>query len=343
MTRTPLFTRTSRRSAKRRGPAVLAALALTATALTQAAPARADEPAPTTPAAAPIVERVFDPGVGLVGVWQWMGQAWQLVGVENPPTQQQTPTQPPATSTPPTGGQATAQIQAPATTGKAFTGQALTGSLTTERWPGRDVKWIVATPAGTPKGTVIVLHGKTDTAQKAHDELGLAELAKSSGWAFAAIDGDSTYWTNYRGVDTGAMVVQDFLPLLAKEGLPVDRVALTGYSMGGLGALLLAEQLGVQKVLAVMPMSAAVWEGGHPGAEGQAQEQVRRDAGKLAGIPVRIVSGTDDGLTPVNQSLAKLIPHAQTEWTPGGHDFGYWKPALVKQIAWLDTQLAAGG
>lgn len=108
--------------------------------------------------------------------------------------------------------------------------------------------------------------------------------------------------------------------------------------MGGLGALLIAQQLGPQRVTAALPMSAAVWEGGKPGVEGQAQARVRADVCRLAGIRIRIVSGEDDDLTEPNKSLAALIPGAATSWTPGGHDFDYWRPALSQQLAWLAAE-----
>lgn len=298
----------------------LVALALTAgLGVSSTGTAAADEPAPSPTPTPGITESVYDPGVGLVGIWQWIQNTWTLVGVQAPqPGQSGQPGQPAAS--------------------RDFAGKTLQGDLTTSHWPGQTVHWIVATPQGPPRGTVIVLHGKTDTAQKAYDQLRLTEQAQASGYALAAIDGGSTYWTNYNGIDTAAMVIDDFLPLLGQQGLPVDRVGLTGYSMGGLGALLLAEQLGPDRVLGVAPMSAAVWEDGKPGAEGHAQQQVRRDVGKLAGIPVSIASGTDDSLTPANQSLAAQIPHAHTEWTQGAHDFDYWRPTLTRQLQWLAAQ-----
>lgn len=182
-----------------------------------------------------------------------------------------------------------------------------------------------------------MLHGRTDSAEKAFTELGLVELAKTSGYALAAIDGAETYWhSDGSGTDTGAMVQEDFIPLLAAQGLPVQRVGLTGYSMGGLGSLLLAERLGSSRVFGVAPMSAAVWEaGGKGGVEGAAQQEVRAQASRLAGIPVRIVCGTEDELLDVNGTMAALIPHSTTEWTAGGHDFGYWGPALKRQLEWL--------
>lgn len=260
----------------------------------------------------------------------------------SPSSTSTTSSSPPSNNSPSTTPTSTATTTSPPQTRggsqTTMSGQTLRGTLTSKFWPGRSPEWIVATPQGPVRGIVIVLHGKTDTAAKAYDELDLAAKAKATGFALAAIDGDSTYWTGYDGVDTGAMVLQEYLPLLAEQGLPVDRVGLTGYSMGGLGALLLAEQLGPQRVFGVAPMSAAVWEDGKPGAEGQAQQRVRSDVGKLAGIPVRIASGTDDDLTDANRSLAGLIPHAQTEWVAGGHDFNYWTRALDRQLAWLAQQ-----
>ena len=241
----------------------------------------------------------------------------------------------PRTSAPSTTTTTTPDPTTTTAASRSFDGQPLRGTLRSKFWPGRDVGWIVATPQGPARGTILVLHGKTDSAQKAYDELDLAAQAKASGFALAAIEGESTYWTDSGDIDTGAMVIQEYLPLLAAQGLPVDRIGLTGYSMGGLGALHLAEELGPQRVFGVAPMSAAVWEGGKPGAEGQAQQRVRA---KLASIPVRIASGTEDSLTEVNKTLAQLIPHAQTDWSPGTHDFVYWRPALAAQLTWLAQQ-----
>lgn len=106
--------------------------------------------------------------------------------------------------------------------------------------------------------------------------------------------------------------------------------------MGGAGALLLGQALGAQRVWAVAPMSAAVWDGGHGGVEGRAQEAVRANAGRLSGIPTRIVCGTEDHLIDVNRSFAALVPDAQTDLSsPGGHDHGYWSRALGEQLDWM--------
>ena len=34
-------------------------------------------------------------------------------------------------------------------------------------------------------------------------------------------------------------------------------------------------------------------------------------------------------------SHLSLTHRGQTEWTNGGHDFGYWRPALKGQLDWM--------
>ena len=112
--------------------------------------------------------------------------------------------------------------------------------------------------------------------------------------AIVTVDGGDHFWTNNGSVDTGRVVTGDLVNALKRRGLPVDRYALSGYSMGGTGAMLIAQRVGAQKVFAVAPMSAAVWEGGKSGVEARAQAAVRRQSARLRGIPVRIVCRSRD-------------------------------------------------
>src|SRR6476661_8045057 len=122
------------------------------------------------------------------------------------------------------------------------------GELTSRHWPGQRVSVVVA------------LHGRGGHATNAFTGLHLDRHVAATGLAVAAIDGGDTYWHARRsGVDTGAMVVEDFLPLLARHGLRTDRIGLLGWSMGGYGALWLATQLGPARVAAVVAESAALW------------------------------------------------------------------------------------
>ncbi|GAB95047.1 enterochelin esterase-like enzyme [Kineosphaera limosa] len=245
-----------------------------------------------------------------------------------------------ATSTAATSTAAAASASAPtaATARKAFRGKTQHGSFTSRYWPGRTVHWRAAVPVGVPKGTVIVLHGMSDYGDKAFDGLDLRAQARRTGMAIVTVDGGDHFWTNHGNVDTGRMVTGDLVNALRTRGLPVDRYALSGYSMGGTGAMLIAQRVGSKRVFAVAPMSAAVWQGGKSGVEAHAQSAVRRQAARLRGIPTRIVCGTGDSLLDVNRSMARLVPHASTSWTAGAHDFDYWRPVFAQQLNWIVKQ-----
>lgn len=148
------------------------------------------------------------------------------------------------------------------------------GLLTTRHWPRHRPHWIVMRPRGVARPPVIVsLHGKNADAWSTFHALGAQRYIPSTGVAVAAIDGGNYYWHARRSestgaddvspdtppCDTGAMVVDDFVPLLGRLGLEVSRVAMMGWSMGGYGALLLSAQVGSSRVAGVAPMSAALW------------------------------------------------------------------------------------
>ena len=79
-------------------------------------------------------------------------------------------------------------------------------------------------------------------------------------FAIAAADGgDHEYWHPRRGTDPAGMIVHEFLPLLARLGLDVHRIGLLGASMGGYGALYLAERLTRRRVAVMVAESPAIW------------------------------------------------------------------------------------
>jgi len=129
-------------------------------------------------------------------------------------------------------------------------------------------------PQGVAGPRVVVsLHGKDGEARATFSELELQRHIVETGLAVAAIDGGNYYWHARRSestgdddispdtppCDTGAMVMDDFIPLLGRLGLDVSRVGFLGWSMGGYGALLLATTMGLSAVGAVAPLSAALW------------------------------------------------------------------------------------
>ena len=147
------------------------------------------------------------------------------------------------------------------------TGVAVTsGSFVSQARRGARCGWSVATP-GEDLPVVVVLHGRRNDHRSAFarsylalDRFLAAGLADAMpAVAIASVDGGDTYWHRRRsGEDAGAMVVDEFLPLLAERGLDTSRVALLGWSMGGFGALHLVPALG-SALKGVGVMSPALW------------------------------------------------------------------------------------
>jgi len=223
------------------------------------------------------------------------------------------------------------------------------GELTSRHWPGQRVPWVVARPTAVPKAPVVVaLHGRGGHATNAFTGLHLDRHVAATGLAVAAIDGGDTYWHARRsGVDTGAMVVDDFLPLLASTGLHTGRVGLLGWSMGGYGALWLATGLGRSRVAGVAASSAALWLSpgdSAPGAFDDRDDFVRHDVfrlrSRLRGIPVRLDCGLDDPFLHADRAFAAGLPGTTTHFDPGGHSDAFWSAHGGAQMTWLARLLA---
>ena len=222
------------------------------------------------------------------------------------------------------------------------------GDLTSRHWPGQQAHWVLARPAGgASRRVVVALHGRGGSAAVAFTGLHLDRHVRSTGLAVAAIDGGDTYWHARRsGVDTGAMVAEDFLPLLARHGLRTDRIGLLGWSMGGYGALWLGTRLGPRLVGGVAAESAALWQSpgdSAPGAFDDRADFVAHDVfrlrNRLRGIPVRLDCGLQDPFMAANRAFARGLPGVTTRFAPGGHTDGYWSSNGARQLSWLATRL----
>jgi S-formylglutathione hydrolase FrmB len=113
----------------------------------------------------------------------------------------------------------------------------------------------------------------------------------------------------------------------AERGFATGSFAAFGWSMGGAGALLLAETFPgfVRRVGALSP---ALTERG----------PVFARAGALRGVPVGLWCGTDDGLIDTVRTFEKVLPQpkAAGAYEPGRHNFAYWSrclPALLDLMA----------
>jgi pimeloyl-ACP methyl ester carboxylesterase len=169
--------------------------------------------------------------------------------------------------------------------------------------------------------------------------------------AAVAVDGGGLYWNPHPGDDPMAMLVDEVIPRFRRIGLgrsPAG-VGVVGISMGGYGALLLAEKH-PQLLSAVAAISPAVWtsyaqaRAANPGAFASASDFASDDviahASALDRMPLRIASGNDDPLHPGVVALARRLPgSAIVEFTAGCHDGTFFASQQHQALAFLGSHL----
>jgi S-formylglutathione hydrolase FrmB len=230
------------------------------------------------------------------------------------------------------------------------------GSFNSAARGGIDTNWAIARPPGQT-GTlrpVIALHGKgADAAQVMAGgvEQGLAQAVAAGVPPFAvvAVDGGGGYWhKRASGEDSGAMVLNELIPMLGSQGLDTSRVAFLGWSMGGYGALLLGARLGAARTAAICAVSPALWTssgatapGAFDGADDFAANSVW-GLPALGSIPIRIDCGDSDPFySATKQFIAQLPNPPAGGFSPGGHDGTFWSSQLPAEIAWIAPLLTA--
>jgi dienelactone hydrolase len=232
-------------------------------------------------------------------------------------------------------------------------GLMVSGRFTSTHRLGRSCGWSIAYPTRRAERlpVVVVLHGRGGNHASAFGtDLGLQRYLAASGHrlALASIDGGDTYWhRRSTGEDAGAMVVEEFLPLLAQHGLDTSRLGLLGWSMGGFGALWLAGRLGPDKLAAVAVESPAIWHHASQTAPGAfddpadfAAHDVFSHPDWVTGIGVRLDCGTGDGFYPAARDYAASItPRPAGGFEPGGHTQGYWRRMAPSQLDFLAARL----
>ena len=145
--------------------------------------------------------------------------------------------------------------------------------------------------------------------------------------ALVTVDGGDGYWNPHPGDNPQAMLTDELIPMCQRKGLGTGTdgaktIGVMGISMGGYGAILLAEMY-PHLIAAVAAISPAIWtgyaqaQGANAGAYASAADFAQDDAvthaAALEGIPVRVASGFDDPFYPGVQALARALPR-----NPGG-------------------------
>ncbi|OSC42590.1 alpha/beta hydrolase [Mycobacterium decipiens] len=261
---------------------------------------------------------------------------WALSALLDPLKPQAAPPQAPAPFEPPTAGSSLPTR--------------LSGSFISAARGGVKTNWVIAMPPGQAGllRPVIALHGKDGNAGMMLDlgvERGLARLVNEGKPPFAVVgvDGGNTYWhRRSTGGDSGAMVLDELLPMLASMGMDTSRVGFMGWSMGGYGALLLGARLGPTRTAGICAISPALFTsftGSTPGAFDSYDDFVQHSVlglPALNSIPLRVDCGTSDRFCfATRQFVNQLHNPPAGGFSPGGHDVSYWREQLPGELAWM--------
>lgn len=206
---------------------------------------------------------------------------------------------------------------------------------------GRPVGYGIAWPPGSGPGdrlpVCLLLHAAAGDQRSPFDRLRMHHhLAQVVGadqvppFALASADGRGSSWRPGGGDDPFAMLLEELLPLLSGLGLRTgpEEVGVLGWSMGGGGALRLAEAY-PDRLAAVVAASPAVAEAGDEVA----------GAGRLAGLAVRVDCGANDPFADATAALAGHLPTAQVTVAKGCHDGWFWQRQAPAQLRFLATAL----
>jgi len=171
--------------------------------------------------------------------------------------------------------------------------------------------------------------------------------------ALVTVDGGGGYWNPHPGDDPQGMVVRELIPMCQRRGLGTGdrRIGVMGISMGGYGAILLAEKY-PHLIGAVAAISPAIWTsyaqaraanaGAYASAADFAADDAVTHAAALSGVPVRIAAGYSDPFYPGVQALARALPESATVYFGNGcHTNPFFTSQEPTSLAFLARHLTA--
>lgn len=226
------------------------------------------------------------------------------------------------------------------------------------------VGYTIAYPPGRRQGDrlplVIALHGFGGNHTDALSGLSPAQAValKPGGtalppMALVTADGGGGYWNPHPGDNPQAMLVDELIPLCQRAGLGAGtrKIGVLGISMGGYGAILLAEKY-PHLIGAVAAISPAIWTsyaeaksanaGAYASAASFAAGDAVTHAGALAGVPVRVAAGSGDPFYPGVQALARALPKsAEVYFGEGCHTGPFFNSQEPPSLAFLARHLTS--
>jgi pimeloyl-ACP methyl ester carboxylesterase len=228
----------------------------------------------------------------------------------------------------------------------------------------RVVGYTIAYPPGHGPGSAVPfavsLHGYGGSHLSGLGGLTLSRALAASeagralpAMALVSVDGGGLYWNPHPGDDPLAMITDELIPMCRRLGLGRSprAVGAIGISMGGYGALLLAEK-DPHLISAVAAISPAMWTtypqahavnaGAFATPADFAADDVITHATALRKTAVRIASGTDDPFHPGVVALARALPKsAVVDLTPGCHDESFFAGQQHASLAFIGAHLVA--
>jgi enterochelin esterase-like enzyme len=243
----------------------------------------------------------------------------------------------------------------------ATPGPALSGTFYS-RARNTAVGYTIAYPPGHRPGDrlplVIMLHGEGGNHANAVSGMSPAQAlalradgAPLPPMAIVTVDGGDGYWNPHPGDDPMAMLTTELIPMCRRRGLGAEEhlTGVMGISMGGYGALLLAEKH-PRLVAAVAAISPAIWtsyaqaRAVNPGAYASAADFAADDAvahaGALGRLPVRVAAGYADPFYPGVRALASVLPRgAVVEFSNGCHNGSFFTAQEPPSLAFLARHL----
>jgi pimeloyl-ACP methyl ester carboxylesterase len=217
------------------------------------------------------------------------------------------------------------------------------------------------TPTGVDPRSITrvayVLPGRDDRAKDALTLSGYADeseariRAGSPPFALLAIDSDASYYHPRMSGRDRLAVVEHRLPKLARTLLAPHLTAesLIGQSMGGYGALLVAER-SPQRYRSVAVAAPALFQSFHEeehaigdgfdNAREFATYDVIAHAARLARVPVMVRVGYNDPFLANVKAFARAAPFADVGYIENGcHDAGFWRATASELIAFTASHL----
>jgi S-formylglutathione hydrolase FrmB len=225
---------------------------------------------------------------------------------------------------------------------------------------GYTIAWPAGHGPGSPLPLVVMLHGfganhtNALTAMSPDQAVALEVDGRAlPPMAMVTADGGGGYWHPHPGDDPMAMVVSELIPMCRQLNLgnAPRSIGSMGISMGGYGALILAEKY-PDLFGAVAAISPAVWtsysqaRAANPGAYTSAADFAAYDAVThavaLADTPVRVASATDDPFHPGVEALAAVLPQsAAVDFSTGCHSGPFFTAQEPPSLQFLAAHLGA--